>query len=424
MWLPTTSFRLRQPLRRRFTAIAAFLAAVTVSLPAASVRAFAEDSDTSTPLFAATGTSPKRPNDNQRSLDRLTSSSPLRTDSRHNRPFRSEPVKGATLFINGEFVPSPFIVSTEGDRILVNGVEVVVDRHLISALQEIGSLDSLYSDSDPDNLEAANTDGDEIAHVQATRAQKPGTRAIARALAELLSCPRSIDVLFAGQPVELMTLSNGGLELLTALLTRGEDRPQVDAFLNQLRPETDRDLFLNWILTFESTEEFAGIVGDFADFLNESEARNRRDIAAVGRLRSMSYPMSLVGLLLSVVAFGHVVANKPPTRYTPAADDLTPEMRHMVNHSLLLVIALSLLDLIWTILASQANQMTELNPLGREFINNPALLGAFKFVLTGVGVGLLYTLKKHRIAQTAAWWACMILTLLTMRWLTFNSMFA
>ncbi len=68
--------------------------------------------------------------------------------------------------------------------------------------------------------------------------------------------------------------------------------------------------------------------------------------------------------------------------------------------------------------------MTELNPMGREFIQDPALLGVFKFVMTGIGVGLLFVLKQHRIAQTAAWWACMILTLLTMRWLTFNSMFA
>jgi len=50
------------------------------------------------------------------------------------------------------------------------------------------------------------------------------------------------------------------------------------------------------------------------------------------------------------------------------------------------------------------------------------LIAAKATIICG-SVGLLYFLRHHRQAQTAAWWACLICTLLTFRWLTFNSMF-
>ncbi len=219
-------------------------------------------------------------------------------------------------------------------------------------------------------------------------------------------------------------MTSGGLELLTALQTGGRDQRVLETVLKQLPHGTNRDTYLDWIKGFQSTPAMDDLVAENSRFITEAEARNSKALAAADRLRMMSFPMSIAGLLLSVFAFGHIVANKPPNRFTPVVEELTPEAHELVNRCLILVVALSVLDLIWTILASQANQMAEINPLGRVFIADPLTLAGFKLLMTGLGVTLLYALKRHRIPQTASWWACLILTLLTMRWLTFNSMFA
>ena len=97
--------------------------------------------------------------------------------------------------------------------------------------------------------------------------------------------------------------------------------------------------------------------------------------------------------------------------------------RQVVIRSLLLVAMLSMVDLIWTILASHTGAMRELNPLGRQWIDSPAQLVLFKFTVVSTAIGLLYWLHQRPIAQVASWWSCLVLALVTARWLTFNSMF-
>ena len=94
------------------------------------------------------------------------------------------------------------------------------------------------------------------------------------------------------------------------------------------------------------------------------------------------------------------------------------------NEGFVFVVALSLLDLVWTLLVSQAGTMRELNPVGGRLIDDPVKLVAFKVAMTGLAAGLIFKLRYYRRAQLASWWACLILTLLIVRWLTFNSMLA
>jgi hypothetical protein len=431
---------------------AVLLAGVAIAVLAHSPIATAYDDEIAFPLIASTGASAKLSPQQASRLD-FAGLEAQPTETRHSTSqFESDPIENAVLFINGDLVAPPLVVTAEADRVLVNSVELTIDEQLRQTLNESGYFES---GADPADFEgSANGPGidrqrsrnrrrvfsedlppeaDKLSR-KANAAGKPGRGApkargmstvrTARAVASWLDTGRSVTVAFTGQRPITLTMTDGGLELLTALQTGGKDRNALDTVLKRLSSDGDAEAYLAWISSFQSTPAFHDLVVANTEFITRATENNVRQTAAVDRLRTMSYPMSILGLLLSVFAFGHVVSNKPPTRFAPVTDELSPEIRLMVNRCLLLVVALSLLDLIWTILASQANQMTELNPLGREFIQNAALLGAFKFVMTGVGVGLLFALKQHRIAQTAAWWACMILTLLTMRWLTFNSMFA
>ena len=53
------------------------------------------------------------------------------------------------------------------------------------------------------------------------------------------------------------------------------------------------------------------------------------------------------------------------------------------NEGFVFVVALSLLDLVWKLLVSQAGTMRELNPVGGRLIDDPAKLIAFKVARTG-----------------------------------------
>ena len=94
-----------------------------------------------------------------------------------------------------------------------------------------------------------------------------------------------------------------------------------------------------------------------------------------------------------------------------------------MQRCLLLIAAYSLFDLIATVMALKTGHVEELNPLGVGLILAPAALAAFKVSATCLGTGLLWKLKNYHGAQVASWWLCMILTLVTVRWVTVQSLF-
>jgi hypothetical protein len=68
--------------------------------------------------------------------------------------------------------------------------------------------------------------------------------------------------------------------------------------------------------------------------------------------------------------------------------------------------------------------MQELNPIGSHLIGNPRHLAGFKIGITLPSLLLLWLLRKHKRAQAAAWWLCLILTFVTLRWLTMSPLMA
>ncbi|MBT4158737.1 MAG: hypothetical protein HOD99_07855 [Planctomycetaceae bacterium] len=172
---------------------------------------------------------------------------------------------------------------------------------------------------------------------------------------------------------------------------------------------------------FECPQELRVRVGEVLEKERAVEERNLAEIAARKLLSSSSYPLTIFGMLLVVIAFGNLLSNEAPLDIQSSE---SPVMDRRVKIFLMLIAAFSVLDLIWTLLASRANALTELNPIGSQLIHNPIGLLAFKTLVTVGVIGILFVLRGHRVAQRGAWWACLICTLVTVRWLTFNSMFA
>ena len=95
----------------------------------------------------------------------------------------------------------------------------------------------------------------------------------------------------------------------------------------------------------------------------------------------------------------------------------------MVIRNVVLVAVLSFFDLGCTLLAQGSIGFVEINPLGSELLDSPALLAGFKLTSLLVGCAILLALRRYRGAQVASWWLCLVCTILTFRWATYGTLF-
>lgn len=244
-------------------------------------------------------------------------------------------------------------------------------------------------------------------------------RRIHRNLWDLLEANGSV-VLFEDKPIQAFA-GNGSYELLNVLIDAEARQEFSEGERSWLPSGVDEAVWARWIREFECPEELSERAEEMLTRIEQAITSNASQISARRTLESTAYPLTVVGMLLVVMAFGHLLSFKP------GSGGHSPETRlakRAVIRSLALVTVLSALDLIWTLLVSRAGDMKELNPLGAAVIDDPLALIALKTTATLLAVGLLFGLRRHRVAQQGAWWACLICTLLTVRWLTFNSMFA
>ena len=164
-------------------------------------------------------------------------------------------------------------------------------------------------------------------------------------------------------------------------------------------PESDAQKFEEWIDTGFAVENM-----------------NRNQIDAQVRLENAGFPLTVLGMLIGAIGLGHSLKW--------SAERGEPDSQEAVgffNKGLLLIAAMSALDLTWTILMSQAGQMRETNPIAAKLISSPWQLIAFKIFVTTGACGILYSLRTHQTVQKATWWMCIVCILLTFRWVMMSS---
>jgi hypothetical protein len=229
----------------------------------------------------------------------------------------------------------------------------------------------------------------------------------------------AVVVAFAEQPVVALDHMNA-VHFLTALISEEDNKQEAEHVLKHLPDSANKE---DWRVLLTSYEPPAPLAERARVRVEESKrvmAEGQAAINATQRLRNFAYPLTVCGMIFSVAALGHVLRSAPQRIVHEAVAALRGQDAMI---SCLWVLLLSGLDLTWTLLASQAGQMQELNPLGSQLIHDPWLLAAFKIGMTIASCALLVALRKHHRAQVAAWWVCLILTVLTFRWLVLNSLF-
>lgn len=138
---------------------------------------------------------------------------------------------------------------------------------------------------------------------------------------------------------------------------------------------------------------------------------------------SSKYGITLVAMVLAVVAAGNLMLYRPHGQgsWSEKTDSGSDAMD--VRRIVIILALLGGFDLVLTLAAQKAGGFLELNPLGSELISSPILLAVFKLTTLVCACTILLKLRDYRGAQVASWWLCMVCTVLTFRWVTFNSLF-
>ncbi len=315
------------------------------------------------------------------------------------------------LFIDGRYLPPPYEINLSSDTVSINGKEFAKDYFDLSEYEQPIARDL-----------SEMRGGRRMMHGGARFLWRRGggsLRPLARFSDELNGAKFGfVVVLFQHRPPLFLDGMRSGHDLLAALARRSDFTPNAPPW-TELEKE-QQDTVQRLVSSFQPTDEFVDRASKDVQQVEEAAISGQQIAIANIWLDRISYPLTVFAMALVVLGFGHLLSNRP--QHEPEGTDWS-KRRQFVAKSLTIVALLSAVDLIWTIAASSSGSMREMNPLGSEMITDPLQLFLFKASITSTSIGILYWLHRLPIAQVASWWCCLLMTLLTARWVVFQSMF-
>jgi hypothetical protein len=306
---------------------------------------------------------------------------------------QNRPIESGFLFVESRYIAPPYVFRTQNGQAFVNDL----------------ALDATHLDIRQDHDRRRGRGEDR-------REREPW-----RKLRRELENGSTVILLDSHRPVLLQ--SGPGRDFLEILSKNDARRKAATEGLDWLPTEIEDATWRRWFAEFEPTAGFLERAVAEIDRIDAIESVNLASNSAVRWIDASAYPLTVLGMVVVVLSLGHLLSHRPALHAASEETQLSPETSRIVFRSLILVCLLSGLDLIWTLLVSRTGSMRELNPLGSRLIEDPAKLILFKSVATFISVGLLFFLRRFSFARLASWWACLVCTLLAVRWLTFNSMF-
>lgn len=332
----------------------------------------------------------------------------------------SETVDDGLLFVDGQFVTPPYVIEATAETIVVNGLEFAPSRPT--------DRGRFGNSGFGGGFERGREFGERRGFGR-TRGgwerwgRSSGNYRVARELAEALNNDFPV-VTFRDAPLSILAAASEQALFCETLLADAPSESMLDEFGKLSRSESQNQNWRAWGKEFVPSPELRAIMERRLRDHTESAARNLQQIAAVRRLDRLSYPLTIVAMLIGVLALGHLLRWTTIWADRAKAESPSRESIRPVEIGLLLMIGMSVIDLVWTILAAQAGAMRELNPLASGVVHSPAALVALKATATAVGCGILYAFRGRRQMQHAAWWLCLVCVLLTFRWIVFDSIMA
>jgi hypothetical protein len=310
-------------------------------------------------------------------------------------------IHGGTVIVRGEVLSPPYRVGQIGRKVLINDVLVAMlpgttdergrerpDRSRVSPKHFVANVETRLYNGDvlicfDDRTRVFCYSGDEPYFLQALiQAENLEERVLAA-----------------------LDYSVGGFD------DSGSARIPTSQWRTALADFEPTDSLLQFI-------EVSGINDEEGDYLSEDdEAYQRSDPTR------WMYALNVAGMLLVVVSAGKLLGNRPESGIPWAQIVESPDATRLSRDATVMILLLSSFDLVATLLTDSSGGFTELNPLTGSLLKNPAMLAVFKLTATGLGTGILWHRRKFAGAQQAAWWMCFLLTLVTIRWVTIQSLF-
>lgn len=295
-------------------------------------------------------------------------------------------IQNGRVVLRGQALASPYVVSRTGKQVLINGEIVATAEGSTSSAREIVA-----------RIERGLFRGDSVMVF--------GTNIVASISDE--GC-----MFIIGELVRAETLQRQIEFIIHSELEGAEQVTTAEwraALQDFVADESLYEQFLEYERDINSADEASTESSDFSLQVHDST-------------RSM-YGLSVVGMLLIALSAGTLLGNPPKNSGSWSRIVRSPQTLTVMQRCLVLIAAYSLFDLVATMLALKTGHVEEINPLGVGLILTPVALVAFKVASTCLGAGLLWKLKNYHGAQVASWWLCMVLTLVTVRWVTVQSLF-
>jgi len=236
-------------------------------------------------------------------------------------------------------------------------------------------------------------------------------------------------VMAFGSSIVASTDEEGCMAVLGTLAGASSLHRQIELVLHSGLEGVGNVTTAEWRTALKDFEADESFVEQYLDFVNEmgevnevpDEEESGFSLLVHDSTQTM-YGLSVVGMLLIALSAGTLLGNPPKNSGSWSRIVRSPRTRTAMQRCLVLIAAYSLFDLVATLLALKTGHVEELNPFGVGLVLAPAALAAFKVASTCLGAGLLWKLKNYHGAQVASWWLCMVLTLVTVRWVTVQSL--
>lgn len=337
----------------------------------------------------------------------------------------AERVDTGLLFVNGKFLGGPYVIEAGEQGVTANGIA-------LGSSGFEGKFAHPASEDRPGRWDAPDAAGfaPTAAALHAaprrwlgragSRAHAPGAVRSARRLVQSLR-NGEIVVVFEELPWRTFATDLEVGTLCRALVEQPRSAASVSKCAQLAWDSASRRRWQAWLVDFAPSPGLLKILQQRIDELEQLNMTvpSHRELLTP-RLSGLAYPLTLAGMLLSVISFGHVLQWSARGMHT--CGQCAFDARRYVVIALGLMLGMSLVDLLWTLLADHAGVMTEINPLGAQLLHTPWQLALFKLAATIVSCSILFAWRHQPQIQQATWWMCLVCVLVMFRWIVFDSM--